>query len=233
MGIHQVKKTSIGDQVYEQLQGQLARGEWKPGDKLPSENELATALGVSRITVRQAIQRLATLGLLETKLGEGTFVRTFTPGMMMTGMIPAAYLGEHTLLEVLEFRRIIEIPTAELAAAKATEADVNTLEDIFARMVAAQQRREGQVFFHADLDFHLELGNITRNSLVIETLSILRGILEVAMERIVEVRGDTQGIHYHRLLLEAVRQGDTARCRQVMAEHIDDTIAGIRKHLEK
>ena len=69
-----VKKSSASDQVFEQLKDNLIQGTWKPGEKLASENELASLFGVSRITIRQALSRLAALGLVETRLGEGSFV---------------------------------------------------------------------------------------------------------------------------------------------------------------
>lgn len=231
MGIEQVKRLSVSDQVYDQLRRQIARGEWKPGDRLPSENELAAGLGVSRITVRQAIQKLVTQGLLETRFGEGTFVKVYTPGSIMQGILPAAFLGESSLLEILEFRHIIEVPTAGLAAQKAGDKDIESLEAIYNRMLEVRElKRE---FFRSDLDFHLELAVITRNTLAIETYSILREILEVAMEWIVDIRGDAQGIHYHRLLLEAMRAHDSVLCRRIMDEHISDTYDSIAEILKK
>ena len=78
-----VKKSSASDQVFEQLKDNLIQGTWKPGEKLASENELASLFGVSRITIRQALSRLAALGLVETRLGEGSFVAEPKPGMYM------------------------------------------------------------------------------------------------------------------------------------------------------
>lgn len=230
MAIEQVKRLSISEQAYEQLRRQIGQGEWKPGDRLPSENELAAALGVSRITVRQALQKLATQGLVETKLGEGTFVRVFTPGSLMHGMLPAFFLGGSTLLEVLEFRGLIEAPIAELAAQKAQDADIRTLETIYDRML--KSRDTGKVFFHADLDFHLELASITGNSLAIETYTILKDLLEIAMERIVSIRGDMQGVYYHQLLLEAMRRRDAKACRSIMENHINDTYQSIEAFMK-
>ena len=74
-GVKPIKRVSVGEQVFTQLKELLVQGEWKPGEKLPSENELAAQFGVSRITVRQALQKLGALGLVETRLGEGSFVK--------------------------------------------------------------------------------------------------------------------------------------------------------------
>ena len=73
MAIKKVVKSSVSQQVFDQLREQILSGSWKPGQKLPSENELAAQFGVSRVTVRNALQKLSGLGLLETRFGEGSF----------------------------------------------------------------------------------------------------------------------------------------------------------------
>ena len=231
MAIERIKRVNITEQAYDQLQKQLLRGNWNPGDKLPSENRLAAEMGVSRITVRQAIQKMAALGLLETKLGEGTFVRAYSPGTVMNGILPAFYLGGASLLEVIEFRKIIEIPTAELAAGKATDDDAVALESIFNRMVRVQGNN--QEFYHADFDFHLKLADISGNSLVMQTNAILRDVLEIGMERIVGFRGNERGIYYHELLLNAIKARSPDRCRRIMSDHLIETYDSIRDILLK
>lgn len=221
MGIHQINRTSISEQVFIQLKEQIIRGEWKQGDKLPSENDLAIAMGVSRVTVRQAIQKLSTLGLVETKLGEGTFIKKLILGVCMNNMIPVAYLNENSLFEVLEFRKVIESTTAELTAQKADDHDIETLENILHRM---QTHKDDMLkFSQADFEFHFELAKITKNSLIIETYSILSDLLRMALERIVNYRGNAQGLFYHKLLLDAIKEHDPEKCRQVMTDHLNDT----------
>lgn len=221
MRTERVKRITIGEQVYEQLKERILRREWTPGEKLPSENELSENFGVSRITIRQAIQKMATLGIVETKFGDGTYVLPYTPGMVMNNIIPFAYLGENSLLEVLEFRKVIEAPTAELAAQKATNQDIRSIENIYQRMLFMRDCKSG--FFQADFDFHLEIANITNNSLIINTYTILQNVLKVAMEKIVDVRGHEHGIYYHRLIIDAMKSRDSQSCRKVMEDHINDT----------
>ena len=76
MALSEVKKTNIGEQVYHQMKNQILNGDWKPGDKIPSENQLMALFGVSRGTVRQAVQKLGGEGLIFTRHGEGSFVQT-------------------------------------------------------------------------------------------------------------------------------------------------------------
>jgi GntR family transcriptional repressor for pyruvate dehydrogenase complex len=221
MGIQPIKKANISEQVFEQLKQQLLLGEWKQGEKIPSENELAAAFGVSRVTVRQALQKLTVLGLIETRLGEGSFVKEVKLGVHMNTLIPMAYLGEQSLFEVLEFRQVVEVKTAELAAKRATEQDIEELQRIYQQMV--EYKDDSRKFSEADLDFHLKIAEITNNSLIIETQNIIKDVLSVTMQRIVSERGNTGGLHYHKMLLEAIREHDSEKAREIMAKHVDDT----------
>ncbi|WP_236904972.1 FadR/GntR family transcriptional regulator [Clostridium formicaceticum] len=215
-----MKKLSVSEQVFEQLKQQLLNNEWKQGEKIPSENDLAEAFGVSRVTVRQAIQKLTTLGLLETKLGEGSFVKEVKPGLYMNTIIPIAYLGEDSLQEVLEFRRAIEGVVAELATEKITEDDINELENCYKQMEIHKDNLE--LFSKADFDFHLILAKATKNSLFIQIFSIIYDVLYDAMTKVVYKRGNTAGLYFHKLLLETIKKGDPKEVRKIMDEHMLD-----------
>ena len=124
MSIKPIKRVNVGEQVFEQLKQMIIDGEWKQGDKLPSENALADMLGVSRITVRQALQKLGTLGLIETRLGEGSFVKVIDVSENMQALVPAVYLSGQETEQVFEFRQIIDVESVRLAVRRATEEDI-------------------------------------------------------------------------------------------------------------
>ena len=134
MRIAPIVKTKISDQVFEQMKQQMLRGEWKPGEKLPSENQLAEAFGVSRVTIRHALQKLTVLGLIQTTLGEGSFVKEAQLGVFINPMIPMAYLKERNTLEVLDFRYLVEIETTGMAVQRATDKDIRILKDLLIEM---------------------------------------------------------------------------------------------------
>ncbi|MCG6879667.1 MAG: winged helix-turn-helix domain-containing protein, partial [Deltaproteobacteria bacterium] len=77
--IQKITKNGVCDQVYKQLRENVLKGVWQPGHKIPSENRLVSLFGVSRASIRMALQRMITLGLLESKVGDGTYVKEFTP----------------------------------------------------------------------------------------------------------------------------------------------------------
>jgi len=220
MSIKPIKKVNVGEQVFQQLKGLIIENEWMPGDKIPSENELAEMLNVSRITVRQALQKLNTLGLLETRLGEGSFVKVPDVGESMNALIPTMYLGNNADLQVFEFREIIETECARLAAARAAKEDVMDLETILATMVRCKENLDLKGFGRADLDFHFKIAQITKNDLIIKTNSILRDVLEHSMEEVIDKMGCEDGIFYHDQILKAIDSHDEETAMKVMRKHI-------------
>ncbi len=220
MGIKPIKKVNVGEQVYEQLKRLLIEGEWTPGTKIPSENELADMFNVSRITVRQALQKLNALGLLETRFGEGSFVRVVDVGESMNGLIPVMYLGEQSAREVFEFRMIIETECARLAARRATAEDTGELKETLERMVKCENNRDLKGFGVADLDFHFKIAQITRNALVIKTISILREVLESSMYDVIDKMGCENGIFYHKEIIHAIEVKEEVKAANMMKDHI-------------
>ena len=117
----------ISDAIASTLEQRILEGSLRPGDRLPPERELATELGVSRPSLREAIQKLASKGMVRSRQGGGTYI---------TGALEASFfdpwqamMGKHPQLreDLLEFRRMLEGQAAELAAQRATEADLQRL----------------------------------------------------------------------------------------------------------
>ncbi len=217
--VQPVKKVNVSNEVFKQLKQMLLRGDVKPGEKFLSENELADAFGVSRMTARQAVQKLVVLGLLETRLGEGSFVKEVQPGMLMNQIIPAIYLSENSLLEVFEFRTVVEGKVAEIAANKATAEDIEELEEIWGEIQSCKE--DEQQFARMDMAFHVKLAKISKNSILSVTYGIINDAMKMAMEQIVSISGTKDGIHYHGLILEAIKEANGEKARKIMTEHVE------------
>ena len=222
MEIKPIKKVNISDQVYEKLREQLISGVWKQGEKIPSENELAALFGVSRVTIRQALSRLNTLGLLETKLGEGTFVKELKPGIYMKEIIPYVYLNNESEREVLEFRLVIEVETARIAASKITDEEILLLEKSLKKML--KNKGDIEKYVEEDLNFHMIIAKSTKNSLVIEVNNIVRNIIRRMIRTATEKIGHEVGLKYHRLLIEAFRKRDADTASDMMREHLQQVL---------
>ena len=222
MGLTPIKRLNVSEQVYLQLKENLINGTWKPGDKIPSENELAAAFGISRVSVRQAVQKLTTLGLIETRLGEGSFVKEVTPGVYMNEMLPYIYLGKESTKEVLEFRLITEVETAGLVNSKITEQDIEHLERSLSRM--EEYRDDLNKYVKEDLHFHMLISRITGNSLVIQLNYIVRDVIHETIKNITKEVGMNNGLTYHRLIIDAFKERDEEKVKSVMREHLEQAL---------
>ncbi len=224
--LERIKTDSLRAQVYSQLKKQLMDGVWKTGEKIPSENELCASFGVSRVTVRAAIQQLEILGLVETKHGGGTFVRDYSSMNAMTDLHSLMQIGKNQdIITVLEFRKIIEKGTIGLAVARVTDEDIRDLEDTYAALLASTDAPEA--FAKADYAFHYRIAQIAHNPIIAKVYDVIDEILSSAMVDIVRLLGSEMGLKYHRKLIDALKSGDKAACEELMEAHIEVTIQNI------
>jgi GntR family transcriptional repressor for pyruvate dehydrogenase complex len=226
--IKRIKAESLRAQVYAQLKEQLTRGAWEPGEKLPPELELCRLFGVSRVTVRAAIQQLEILGLVEVRHGDGTFVKDFSAIDKVDAFHPFIQIKKNRdLITVLEYRKIIEKGTIGLAQEKISRDDIAFLEKTYRIMVNAADDMEA--YTRADLDFHYRIAEITGNSIIVKVYALLNEILSAAMEDIVRLLGRNIGLTYHKKIIEALKKGDKPKSEALMEEHIEKTIKALEK----
>lgn len=230
MEIKPIRRTSISDQVSMQIKQLILDKDWKPGERIPSETELAELFGVSRVSVREALLKLNAIGLLESRFSGGNYVREVGADIYLNAIIPAAYVSSNSLLELLEFRQVMEAKQAGLAARKAKPEDVARLEKIHKDMVKNAGNLEA--FSEADLRFHIELARITQNSLLVACMELIRDVLGENMQKLVAQRGYESGINDHRQILAAIRENDERRAIQVMDDHVADICKSYMRVLE-
>ena len=217
-----VPKQNLGDVVFEQMKSAIINGKWKPGEKIPSENELAKVMGVSRITVREAFQKFTSLGIMESRQGEGTFLRSSIGPQYLNLIISSVYSEKSSILELLELRSIIEVESAALAATRATEQNIADLKETLEKLHEFLQDTNRAT--EQDILFHFKIAECTGNSYLIHIMNILRGLMYSAFRDVVAVMGSMNACYYHSELNKAIENRDPNRAREVMQEHIDNTI---------
>ena len=222
MEIVPIDRRNISRQVYDQMLDNILNGVWPPGTKLPSENELTQMFGVSRVPIREALKKLSAMGITQTRQGEGSFVQMMTPGMFMNSLLPMLVWNRKSMMDILEYRRIVEPENAALAA---TNADADDLACILAT-IRDIERIDAPVleFAIADMKFHLDIARATKNSLLFNVSNVIRDVLVSYYRKINELMGTDRAIRYHRLIFEAIRDRDPDRARHWMQEHILTTI---------
>ena len=221
MAIQKVVKSSVSQQVFDQLRQQILSGSWKPGDKLPSENELAAQFGVSRVTVRNALQKLSGLGLLETRFGEGSFIRGPEAGAALNQLVPMLYLGRETLRDILTFRRMVEGPICEIACRRATDGEIEQLRQLLGQMERAEA--DLAAFARLDSQFHELLARLTRSRMMQQIYQIIDDAIQSSYKQHARRQSVLVTLHWYREILAAFEARDSARARQAMEQSLDQT----------
>lgn len=215
-----VQSSRLYEQIVEQIEQSVQRGDLKPGDQLPAERELAEQFGVSRTAVREAVKALREKGLVEAYPGKGTFITSGSSNPMRQSidrMMRSAQVDATSSL--VEVREILEPEIAALAAVRATEENLNSLRKSVAVMDAA--KRDPDAYIEADLDFHLELAEAAANPLILSLIDSIVGVLREQRMRIFEVEGGPdRGQYHHKRILEAMEHQDAQGAREAMRAHL-------------
>jgi GntR family transcriptional regulator, transcriptional repressor for pyruvate dehydrogenase complex len=217
-----IKPKRISDQVFEQLRDLIFRGHLKPGEQLMTERELAQALGVSRPTVREAINKLVAIRLLEQRQGQGTFVNS--PANIDRNPLSAVMGGEEVRLEdLLEVRLGLECNAVALAARRATDDDIRELEKSLAEM--ATDIAEGRLGTDADVSFHMAIAYASKNTVQVHIMRSFYNLLFYGIkENLVRLYSSPDDlkliISQHTAIVEAVRRHDPEAAFEAMKNHI-------------
>ena len=227
------RRLSASDEVFSLLHQWIVSKKIKPGEKLPSQDDLARQFRISRNTLREAIYKLSTMGLVTSKQGIGTVVNITTASNYL------ASLGDHLLLEgatVREFfetRIFIEKGTARLAARRARPADLNEMQELLTSQETAFQAGDLKEFSRYDAEFHFRLARTARNSVLLKVLETLRDLLN---HFIVEVAllpdGMETAIRFHRKILEAVAGQDMDLAEKNMLQHLQNVAERIEENVD-
>ena len=216
MPLQGIKKQNIGDMVFEQLRSAIASGEWQCGDKLPSESELCNTLGVSRVSVRSALQKLSGLGLVESRRGEGTFVCNSNGSQCMNSIIPIIALNGKDRKSMAEFRFIVETESAALAAMRATSEQIAQMRSATRKMAESSGHKAAEM----DLAFHKLIAEATHNPIIIKVFEILNDYYLSLFVTNISVMG-SKGSKQHQLLTDAIASHDSVLARDIMKTHLE------------
>jgi GntR family transcriptional repressor for pyruvate dehydrogenase complex len=167
-----IKTSKLSDEVYNQIVSLISRGKLKPGDKIPSERDLASDLGISRQSIREALHRAEVMGLIEVRQGEGSFILSSINKSLKQPLTIILEKEVERIFEFLEIRKLIEGWCAEKAAAEATGEDLKNMQDILAKMkkVASKDKQWEEL----DLKFHLSFAKATHNVIAVHIMEALK-----------------------------------------------------------
>jgi GntR family transcriptional regulator, transcriptional repressor for pyruvate dehydrogenase complex len=212
------------NKVYEEVARQLERIILKklhPGDKLPSERELAESLGVSRSSIRDAIRSLELMGMVEPRQGAGTVVREISADVLMNPLTNVLRHKMELVGEFLDFRKMLEPPLAARAANHASDDELQEMEEILRRQET--KLRGGDLAIEEDSEFHYSIAMASGNSVVLKVLDVIMDLLRDTRERSLQLEGRPQkSLAGHRRILTAIKRRDAEAARAAMMRHIED-----------
>jgi GntR family transcriptional repressor for pyruvate dehydrogenase complex len=218
---------NLVEQAMRQLEARILDGSWRPGMRLPAERVLAEQFGVSRGTVREALQRLVARGLLASRPGSGIFVTD----RLQTGFVSPwrQLIADHPEIrgDMLEFRRVIESAAIALAALRVNDDDLEKLAGIVERLKLAHREGNRTAEAKADADFHEAIAEATHNTMF---RHLHAGVITMLREHIAlnidQMRTDSAVVaatllEQHLELYEAIRRRDPVHAGATMCRHID------------
>jgi GntR family transcriptional repressor for pyruvate dehydrogenase complex len=220
--IKPIKPKRISDQVFDQIRELIYRGKLKPGEKLMTERELARAMNVSRTTIRDAIQRLVTMGLIVQKQGQGTFVKS-VDDTLENPLAKAMETQDASLEDLLEVRMGLECNAAALAAKRADETDISALQQSVQEMEV--EVASGRLGTEADTAFHMAIAYAAKNPLHILIMRnfydyLFHGIGENLACLYEEPENIQEILRQHKTILESIMSRDPYKAYTAMNEHI-------------
>lgn len=218
-------RQNIGDEVFKQMFDLLMKKKWAEGEKLPSENELKDMFGVSRNTVRSALNRLSLMGIVETRQGEGNYVKKIGVGLYMNSLIPYIFLNDGDIFTIMDFRKGIEIQSARLAAKRATD---ESIEEIRCALEACQENDEGlDNYLPLDMTFHLAIARASGNELILQAMSIIKEYCYSALNNFVTESIRDKSREYHRKVFESIKNHEADEAAAFMHAHLADVYTQI------
>jgi GntR family transcriptional repressor for pyruvate dehydrogenase complex len=212
------KRKRIYEEVLDQLQAYLFKSAGNPGQKLPSERELAQMFHVNRFSVREALTVLESNGLVKRKIGEGTF-STGTANFATTSLVDVVARNQHLIKEPMQVRRVIEPQLARLAAVNISDEQLAHMKDVLRQQ--NERLSNGLDIIDLDSEFHSCIARATKNSIFVGLLEALHDSLATTSIKSNQARGGGKaGYNRHQAIYAALEQHDPDKAEEAMFEHM-------------
>ncbi|MFA1711854.1 FadR/GntR family transcriptional regulator [Peribacillus frigoritolerans] len=232
-----IKPKKIYEEVSDELYEMIRSGSLKPGEQLDSIQQLAENFQVGRPAIREALSALSSMGLIEIKQGEGTFVKTFDPAIMNHPLSAALLMDQDNIKHLLEVRKILESGTAEVAAKKRTEENLIELKDMLFNMEKVSDDEE--LSDKADISFHVAVANASQNELLI---TLMNHVSELMTEKMRDIRRGAlyseemtlkQLYQQHVRIFDAIVAQDEDGARSAMLFHLQSVEESLDRVIKK
>lgn len=221
----QIERVNVTNQIIAYLKQNIEAEKWQEGERLPSENELTKDLGVSRASVRTAIQYLSGIGAVESVHGKGTFLLNADTASWGMQQDQITSRDCQDIAKVLEFRRIVEPEACYLAVLR----DEGRLAPILGKSLDEMKKdpENRELFLQADIRYHEAIASASGNLLLHKSIT---KVLRETMAYFAKTNGPydyREGVRYHTMMVHAVRARDEILSRELMCEHLENALSSI------
>lgn len=232
MNFKPIQKASATSKVFEALYEMIATGEFQPGEKLPPQEELARHLGVSRNTLREAVNQLVAVGLLNSRQGVGTVVEAPDPGGYLTRLHSQFLLDTFSVREFIEARICIERTAVRLAVERAGEEDILRLRAILEDQRRAIRAGDAEAFTRQDASFHLAVTELCGNRVLLKFLQTIQDMLHRFIGEVSQLPGAVDdALRFHSRMTDAIAAKDQDLAEREMVLHLFDVASRIELNL--
>jgi len=223
-----IKHTKISEDIANQIKRLIIDGELKPGDQLPPERELIKQLGVSRPSLREALNSLVTMGFLEVRQAKRTFVKSVSSKLIEDPLSLLIKADDQKIFDLIEVRKAIETWAAYHAAQKASREDIEQLDTIIREMKRAFE--EGRSWEKQDADFHLAIAQATHNTIHMHIMSGIYDLLRESVGRVFRDRVKIKKLlDQHYKIFNAIKNHSPDKARERTLEHLNYVESEVKK----
>ncbi|MDM9625084.1 FadR/GntR family transcriptional regulator [Rhizobium sp. S152] len=230
-GIVPLQRATLPQEIVKAIAQLIRRGEWKADEMIPAEKELAAMFGVGRSTIREAVKSLAVMGVIESRAGEGSFLRQPSSEMLAGSMMWGLLLSERNLEDLLETRILLEVECAGKAAERRGVDVPDKLVWIVENMKTSF--RDYARFMALDNEFHVLLAKSSGNVLYSTMAETVQGLVRTWYSATYDIPGTMdKTIGEHLRIVDAVRDRDSAAAKEAMRAHLTQAGSRLRIALE-
>ncbi|HET8655681.1 MAG TPA: FadR/GntR family transcriptional regulator [Longimicrobiaceae bacterium] len=214
-----VTRQSLPDDLAKRVRELIRSGGLAPGDRLPSIAEMARRFGVGHPTLREALKKLETLGIIDIRHGSGVYVGTDTDSLVISNPIFSGSATRKLLLDLLEARIPVEVTSVELAAKNASADHIRAMKSLLKR--ASENLDEDPVLSVVNMGFHREIASASGNAVLVQILDVLTNVFRDEQRLIMDIYGSRKKDHEQHLgILEALEAKDTGLAMERMRAHL-------------
>jgi GntR family transcriptional repressor for pyruvate dehydrogenase complex len=232
-----IKKAKLTDIVVQKIKTAIRNGELKSGDRIPSHDELCERWGISRTTIREALNKLESMGILTKYQGRGTYINEITAEKVIPANHVGSFLDRTAVLQLLEARKLVEPLIASLSAQRRTKAELLGLQKLLDELERANESNDHAHYSQADHEFHLLISRISKNPFLEVMMRNISAPLAVQQMEVISLKPEEQSRisaesqSLHQRIFEAIREANSQAAKESMERHLESIEKFMKRNL--